>query len=188
MAEMYKNPPHEMVENAKRLEAGKELTPHVPANRTAAALQLRLQGAGYDNIAEVLGLASPAEARKFVDKALAEMPTDMESVERIRDLESRRIERILVSLMKRGTNPKDPDHLAYARTALAAIKQQTDLYGAAMPTKVDISYNPSAQQLEQWVSQIGAAMHKNVVEGDIIDVEILEEKPAEKPKHGLSEF
>jgi hypothetical protein len=123
-----------------------------------------------------------------VDKALAEIPTDMESVERIRDLESRRIERILISLMKRGTNPKDPDHLAYARTALAAIKQQTDLYGAAMPTKVDITYNPSKDQLEKWVGQITAKAHENVVEGDIIDVEVIEDKVAEKPKHNLTEF
>lgn len=188
MGEAYKKPPQEMVRNADRLEAGKEIAPHIPANRSAAALQLRIDGAGFGDIAKVLGLASPAEARRMVDKALADIPTDMEDVERIRDLESRRIERILISLMKRGTNPKDPDHLAYARTALAAIKQQTDLYGAAMPTKVDISYNPSAQQLEEWVGKIAASAHKNVVEGDIIDVEIIEEREPEKPKHNLVEF
>lgn len=187
MAEMYKKPPVEMVRNADRLEAGKELTPHIPVNRAAAALALRLDGAGFADIAKVLDLSSPAEARRMVDKALADIPTDMEDVERIRDIESRRIERILISLMKRGTNPKDPDHLAYARTALAAIKQQTDLYGAAMPTKVDISYNPSAQQLEQWVAQIAAAQHKNVVEGDIIDAEIVEDEPTPKPR-GQEEF
>lgn len=188
MAETYKKPPQEMVRNADRLEAGKEIAPHVPANRTAAALQLRIDGAGFADIAKVLQLASPAEARRLVDKALAEIPTDMNEVERIRDLESRRIERILISLMKRGTNPKDPDHLAYARTALAAIKQQTDLHGAAMPTKVDITYNPSAQQLEKWVGQITAQAHAGVVEGDILDVEVIEDKAAEKPKRNLMEF
>lgn len=188
MAETYKKPPQEMVRNADLLEAGKEITPKIPANRTAAALQLRIDGAGFADIAKVLDLGSPAEARRAVDKALAEIPTDMNEVERIRDLESRRIERILISLMKRGTNPKDPDHLAYARTALAAIKQQTDLHGAAMPTKVDITYNPSAQQLEKWVGQITAQAHASVVEGDIIDVEVIEEKTAEKPKPNLTEF
>lgn len=186
MADIYKKPPLEMVRSADRLEAGKELTPRIPVNRAAASLALRLDGAGFADIAKVLDLSSPAEARRMVDKALADIPTDMDAVERIRDLESRRIERILISLMKRGTNPKDPDHLAYARTALAAIKQQTDLHGAAMPTKVDISYNPSAQQLEQWVSQIGAALHKDIVEGDIIDVEIIEDVPV--PYNGLEEF
>lgn len=188
MGEAYKKPPQEMVRNADRLEAGKELTPRIPVNRAAAALALRLDGAGFGDIAKVLELASPAEARRMVDKALADIPTDMGEVERVRDLESRRIERILISLMKRGTNPKDPDHLAYARTALAAIKQQTDLYGAAMPTKVDITYNPSAQQLEKWVAQITAQAHASVVEGDILDVEVIEDKAAEKPKPNLMEF
>ena len=188
MGEMYKKPPTEMVKNADRLEAGKELTPRIPVNRAAAALALRIDGAGFADIAKVLDLRSPAEARRMVDKALADIPTDMDEVERIRDLESRRIERILISLMKRGTNPKDPDHLAYARTALAAIKQQTDLYGAAMPTKVDITYNPSAQQLEKWVGQITAQAHAGVVEGDILDVEVIEDKAAEKSKPNLTEF
>lgn len=182
MAEVYKKPPQEMVRNADLLERGKEITPNLPSDRTAAALQLRIDGAGFADIARVLAFRDAAEARRAVDKALANIPSDMKDVERIRDLESRRIERILVSLMKRGTNPKDPDHLAYARTALAAIKQQTDLFGAAMPTKVDITYNPSAQQLEQWVGQIAAAAHKDVVEGDIIDVEIIEEKEPKKPE------
>ena len=177
MTSSYKKPPHEMVENANRLEAGKELLPRLPVNRAAAALALRLDGAGFADIAKVMEFASAAEARRAVDKALADTPTDMESVERIRDIESRRIERILVSLMKRATNPKDPDHLTYARTALAAIKQQTDLHGAAMPTKVDVTYNPSKQQLEKWVEQITATAHRGVVEGDIIDVEVVEPEP-----------
>lgn len=174
MTEAYPKPPHEMVVNAQRMEKGKELTPRLSPNRAAAALQLRIDGAGFADIAKVLEFKDAAEARQAVDRALASTPTDMHSVERIRDLESRRIERILVSLMKRATNPKDPDHLTYARTALAAIKQQTDLHGAAMPAKVDISYNPSAQQLEQWVGQISAAMHKDVTEGEILDIEFVE--------------
>lgn len=186
MAEMYDKPPHEFVEKADRLEKGKEITPHVPANRAAAVLSLRIDGAGFGDIAKALDFDSPAAARRAFERALANAPMDMDSIERVRDLESRRIERILISLMKRATNPKDPDHLTYARTALAAIKQQTELHGAAMPTKVDITYNPSAQQLEKWVSQIGEQMHQGVVEGDIIDVE--EVPPEPEPYNGLTEF
>lgn len=174
MTEAYPKPPHEMVVNAQRMEKGKELTPRIPISRAMSALQLRIDGAAFSDIAKVLEFTDADEARRAVDRALAATPTDMVTVEKVRDLESRRIERILVSLMKRATNPKDPDHLTYARTALAAIKQQTDLHGAAMPAKVDISYNPSAQQLEQWVGQISAAMHKDVTEGEILDIEFVE--------------
>lgn len=178
MAKSYEKPPYELIQDADRLEKGKDLVPRLPVNKTAAALQLRIDGASFADIARTLEFASPGDARRAVDKALADTPTDMKDVERVRDLESRRIERILVSLMRRATNPKDPDHLTYARTALAAIKQQTDLHGAAMPTRVDISYNPSAQQLEQWVSQISAAAHKGVTEGEILEVEILDDRPS----------
>lgn len=191
MTNDYKKIPHEMIENADRLEKGKELTPRIPANRAAAALALRIDGANFADIAKVLEFSSPAEARRAVERQLASEPTEMGDIERVRNLESRRIDRILVSLMKRATNPKDPDHLQYARTALAAIQQQTNLHGAAMPTKVDITYNPSAQQLEAWVGQIAAMKHKGVQEGDIIDVEVIEDRPTPEPtepKHNLVEF
>lgn len=185
----YKKPPQELIDNAKKMDKGKELLPSIPANRAAAALKLRINGAGFADIAEVLAFTDAAEARRAVERALASEPTDMGDVERVRTLESRRIDRILTSIMTRATNPKDPDHLMYARTALAAIKQQSDLHGAAMPTKVDISYNPSAQQLEQWVSKVSSAMHSGVVEGDIIDVEeVTEEEPVKEPYNGLEEF
>lgn len=185
MVTHYNKPPHEQVMNADKLEKGKELLPSIPQNRAAAALKLRINGAGFGDIAEVLAFNSPAEARRAVEKALASEPSEMGDIDRVRGLESRRIERILTSLMARATNPKDPDHLMYARTALAAIKQQTDLHGAAMPTKVDISYNPSAQQLEAWVGQIAALRHAGVKEGDIIDVE---EVFDEEPFNGKEEF
>lgn len=146
----------------------------LPRNRAAAALQLRIDGAGFGDIAKVLEFKDAREARDAVDRALASEPTEMVDIERVRTLESRRIDRILMSLMKRATNPKDPDHLAYATRALAAIKQQTDLHGAQAATKVDITYNPSAQQLDAWVSRVAAASHGQIEEGNIIDVEFEE--------------
>lgn len=155
---------------------GKEVAP-LPANRAAAALQLRIDGAGFGDIAKVLEFKDAKEARDAVERALASEYQSPDRIEQVRGLQSRRIDRILMSLMKRATNPKDPDHLAYANRALAAIKQQTDLEGAAAPARVDITYNPSAQQLEQWVQAVTARQHGVIEEGNIIDVEF-EEKDA----------
>lgn len=170
----YKKIPAELERAADRVEQGKEIHKPVPKNRAAAALTLRIDGAGWGDIAEVLDFGSPAEARAAVERALASEQNAPEKVEQIRFIESRRIDRIITSLSRRATNPKDPDHLAYARTLLAAIKQQSDLQGATAPQKVDITYNPSAQQLEAWVTAVTAAKHRDVIEGDIIDVEYTE--------------
>ena len=151
---------------------GKEVD--LPRNRAAAALQLRIDGAPFSAIAEALEFKDAKEAQQAVERALATEYRAPNEVAQVRALQSKRIDRILYSLMRRATNPKDPDHLAYATRALAAIKQQTDLEGAAAPTKVDITYNPTAQQLEQWANQVAAKMHGAIEEGDIIDIEYTE--------------
>lgn len=177
MVRGYAQPPKGLLEEGKKIVQGKDPKKEIsktPKSRSAAALQLRIDGAGWYEIAQILDFEDAAIARKTVEHALASEPKAEEDVERIRDLESRRIERILASLMPRARNPKDPDHLRYANTALAAIKQHTDLHGAAAPQRVDITYNPSAKQLEEWVSGISEALHGKTAEADIIDAEIVE--------------
>lgn len=150
----------------------------LPRNRAASALQLRIDGAAFSDIAKVLEFKDAREAQAAVERALAAEYRAPNEIAQVRALQSKRIDRILYSLMRRATNPKDPDHLAYATRALAAIKQQTDLEGAAAPAKVDITYNPSAQQLEQWVTRVSALEHGPISEGDIIDVEYEEVEDA----------
>lgn len=173
----YAKPPIGLAKEGEQIaqgkDPGKELA-KTPKSRAAAALQLRIDGAGWHDIAQILDFEDAHTARRTVDLALAAEPKAEEDVERIRDLESRRIERILASLMPRARNPKDPDHLRYANTALAAIKQHTDLHGAAAPQRVDITYNPSAKQLEEWVSGISQALHGKSDEANILDAEIVE--------------
>lgn len=151
---------------------GKEV--ELPRNRASAALQLRIDGAPFSAIAEALEFKDAKEAQQAVERALATEYRAPDQIAQVRALQSKRIDRILYSLMRRATNPKDPDHLAYATRALAAIKQQTELEGAAAPAKVDITYNPTAQQLEQWASQVVSKMHGAIEEGEIIDIEYVE--------------
>jgi 4-hydroxyphenylpyruvate dioxygenase-like putative hemolysin len=156
--------------------SGREVA--LPANRAASALQLRIDGAPFSAIAEALEFKDAKEAQQAVERALASEYRSPDEIAQVRALQSKRIDRILYSLMRRATNPKDPDHLAYANRALAAIKQQTDLEGAAAPARVDITYNPTAQQLEQWANAVTAKMHGQIAEGEIIDVEFEEDERA----------
>lgn len=180
MVKGYAAPPKALEKAAAEAEKGKEVTKPALKNRAAAALQLRIDGAGWYDIAQVLEFSSAADARQAVEVALAAEPKDHESVEEIRHMESRRIERVMSSLSRRATNPKDPDHLQYARTFLMAVKQHTELHGAQAPAKVDITYNPSAKQLEEWVSGVAEALHGRTQEAEILEAEVVSDGPSDR--------
>jgi hypothetical protein len=163
------------------MEQGKEiLNPErkqiVPSQtRAASALQLRIDGASYSDIAKVLEFRDAALARQAVEMALANEARSPEDVDQRRWVAGRRLERVLSSLMVRATNPKDQDHLAYARTALAVIDRHIKLYGLDAPSKVDVTYSPAKSQIEEWVARVAEQVHGPVVEADIVDAEIVED-------------
>lgn len=164
----------DMIKQADEIEDPKEVV--VPKNRAAAALQLRIDGAGWGDIAKILEFKTNREAQMAVEYALASESKSTEDVDHIRFLEARRMERILSSLMRRATNPSDPDHLAYARTAMVVIDRHTKLYGADAPQKLNVTYNPAAGQIEQWVSAMARQVHGELEEADILDVEVVEDE------------
>jgi hypothetical protein len=73
--------------------------------------------------------------------------------------------------MRRATSPNDPDHLAYARTAMVVIDRHAKLYGADAPQQLNVTYNPAAGQIEQWVANMARQVHGEIEEANIIDVE-----------------
>jgi hypothetical protein len=173
----YVKPPADLMQAGKEIETVKEKP--VPAQRAAAALQLRIDGAGWGDIAKVLDFDTPADARMAVENALAHEAKSTEDIEQIRFLEARRMERILTSLMRRATNPKDPDHLAYARTAMVVIDRHTKLYGADAPQQLNVTYNPAAGQIEKWVASMARQVHGELQEAEILDVEIVDDRESD---------
>jgi hypothetical protein len=163
----------DMVKQADEIENPKEEV--IPQNRAAAALQLRIDGAGWGDIAKILEFKTNRDAQIAVESALANEAKSVEDVDQVRFLEARRMERILSSLMRRATNPSDPDHLAYARTAMVVIDRHTKLYGADAPQKLNVTYNPAAGQIEQWVSAMARQVHGELEEADILDVEVIDD-------------
>lgn len=173
----YVTPPADLMQAGKEIEktVGKE----PPKARAAAALQLRIDGAGWSDIAKVLDFDTPADARMAVEFALAQEAKSTESIDQIRFLEARRMERILSSLMRRATNPSDPDHLAYARTAMVVIDRHAKLFGADAPQQLNVTYNPVAGQIEQWVMNMARQVHGEIQEADILDVEVISDAAQE---------
>lgn len=156
------------------LEAIKGATEDSPT-RAAAAVQLRVDGAGWSDIARVLDYSSAQRARNAVERALSAETASPEQIEHVRWLNARRLEKILNSVMRRATNPKDPDHLQYARMAVVIIDRHLKLYGADAPQKMQVTYTPATEELTAWVMQAANQVASAEAEADIIDAEVVEE-------------
>ena len=171
----YKNIPSEIVKASDDLESKKnQIIRNERTTQSAAALQLRIDGASWDDIATILEYSSPIDARHAVERALALEAASPEKVEHVRLVNSKRLERIYRSLSRRAVNPKDPDHLQYVRAAVTVIDRHSKLWGADSPQQMNVTISPSVGEIEKWVSNMAREVHGQIEEGDILDVEVVD--------------
>jgi hypothetical protein len=141
--------------------------------RAEAALQLRMAGSSYDDIAFTLGYRNGATAQQTVEQALAR-GIDQATREQQRELAARRIERLLRSVWPKANDPAHPEHLPAVRAARELIDRHARLYG--LDELPDISTRvPSDAELVRWVTDVLSYTVRNVEEANVVDVEIVEE-------------
>lgn len=136
-----------------------------------AALQLRGDHYTWDSIAEVLGYPTGRAALVATEKALEDRLASVESKQFVREVLSRQIEKMLKSVMPRAsleptTEKPNPEHLAYVDRAIKLIDSYARLHGANAPTEFVVT-NPSAAEIERWVSEVTNADLPDVTEADI---------------------
>lgn len=138
--------------------------------RAKAGVSLRIAGASYTDIAETLGYSSAFRARQAVEQALAKAADSPEDRDQMRVLTSRRINRLLQSVMGKAVNPKDPQHLAYNARALALVDREARLWGVDAPTQVQVS--ASDQQIEDYINRVRplAKAQQDAEEMEILDM------------------
>lgn len=161
-------------------DSNADLDSHESATTAEAAVGLRISGASYTSIAKTLGYSSAYRARSAVERVLAATAESPEERDQQRVLTSRRINRLLQSVMGRALNPKDPDHLAYNQQALRLVDREARLWGVDAPQAVTM-YTPSDDQINEFVSKaiaLARAQEDEAEEADILDVEILEDDDA----------
>lgn len=174
----YKNVPTEIVKAGKDLALDEKIRKIMGSDRStqaAAALQLKIDGASWADIATILEYDTPAKARQAVEQALAQEAKSPEKVDHIRTVNSKRLERIYRSLAVRATNPSDPDHLQYVRAAVIVIDRHSRLWGADSPQQMNVTVSPSAAEIEKWVAKMSNQVHGEISEADIIDAEVIED-------------
>lgn len=142
-------------------------------SRVEAAIALRVAGANYSEIAEVLGYANVDQARTAVERGIAATASE-EDRKRQRELASRRLERVLRSLWSKATDESHPEHLSAARTALAYIDRHIRLWGTDAPSEM-VVYAPAAGEIEQWIAKMvqhvraGQPQEVDIIEGEVVD-------------------
>jgi hypothetical protein len=160
---------------------GKELAK--ARNRKAnAAVQMRLAGATWGEIAIALGYPTPRQAVVATERAMVKQLTT-DDREKMRKVAGARLERLLRSVWPKAIDPDSPDHLIAVGKARDIVDRHAKLYGLDAPTEV-VVHNPTQVELEAWVTRLLAATEPQVVGYDIISGEV--ESSVTEPEAGTA--
>lgn len=149
---------------------GKELA-KARARKSNAAVQMRLAGASWGEIAQALGYPTPRQALVATERALVKQLDTADDREKMRKVAGARLERLLRSVWPKAIDPDSPDHLLAVSKAREIVDRHAKLYGLDAPTEV-VVHNPTQNELESWVTRLFAAAEPQVVGYDIIAGEV----------------
>lgn len=139
-----------------------------------AALQMKMAGADWSDIAEVLGFPTARQAMVAVERSLEKGLKTESSQAMMRAMAGKRLERLLRSCWPKAIDPENPEHLIALTKAREIIDRHAKLYGLDAPTEV-VVHSPSVRELEQWVAKVTASQLPQVEEYDIFEGEIVED-------------
>jgi hypothetical protein len=149
---------------------GKELA-KARNRKASAAVQMRLAGATWGEIATALGYPTPRQALVATERALVKQLDSDEDRDKMRKVAGARLERLLRSVWPKAIDPDSPDHLIAVSKAREIVDRHAKLYGLDAPTEV-VVHNPTQTELEAWVTRLLAATEPKVVGYDIIAGEV----------------
>ena len=143
-------------------------------NRKAnAAVQMKIAGATWDEIAETLGYPSGRAALVATEQAL-ERELRTESKDAMRAMAGKRLERMLRSVWPKAINSESPEQLPAVGRAREIIADHRKLFGLDAPTEFAVSA-PAEAELQRWVAVVQQAEHPALDEADIFEIDVVEE-------------
>jgi hypothetical protein len=138
-----------------------------------AALQMKLAGATWQEVAEVIGYPTARQAIVAVEQSLERELAHPDSQAQLRAMAGKRLERLLRSTWPKALNDENPEHLQAVGKAREILGDYAKLFGLNAPTEVTV-HNPTTAELDKWVASVTAANAPPVTEYDIIAGEIEE--------------
>ena len=155
--------------------------------RDRAAVNLKLAGASYAEIADTMEFDTPAHAKRAVERALAltHSPDDWET---LRMLAAGRAEALFQRSFamagadylvdEDGNRIPNVDKLRWHQQAAADLMNHAVITGAKAPTKIEIT--PDEEKLDAIVSNLMSRMgHEDIVDAEVIELEALPAAPAD---------
>lgn len=139
-----------------------------------AAIQLRIAGASWEEVAQVVGYPTPRAALVATERALEKELKTEEGQKYMRSLAGKRIERLLRGVWAKAINDAHPEHLAAVDRARLLIDRHAKLYGLDAPTELVVT-SPSQQELERWVSTVISTSSPALDEADILEADVIED-------------
>ena len=148
-------------------------------NRKAnAALEMRLAGATWEQIAASLGFPSARAALVATEKALERQLNDQADRDQMRRMAGARLERLLRGVWTKAIDPEHPDQMTAVSKAREIIAQHAKLYGLDAPTEI-VVHEPTRAELEAWVTAVVSGSALAVQEYDIITGEVVDAVPTQ---------
>lgn len=138
-----------------------------------AALQLKIAGAEWHEIAEVVGYPTARSALVAVEKAL-EKELRQHSQPQLRALAGRRLERLLRASWPKAVNPEHEEHLPAMARAQSIVMDHAKLFGYVAPQE-HVVHTPTMSELDAWVTRVVKHEVPELEEGNIFDAEVLHE-------------
>lgn len=132
-----------------------------------AALGLRLAGASFGEVAQVLGFADAEAARRSVERELGRQVVPGDGLEGLRAEEAARLERLLRSVWPKAMDGDSGEHLPAVKVALQLIDRHARLLGLDVPQEV-VVHNPSQAEIDAWVAEVVKPAVLGVVEGEVV--------------------
>jgi len=138
--------------------------------KAASALQLKIAGATWDEIATLVGYPTGHHAQIATEKALEKELRTEGSQAYMRTIAGQRLERLIRSTWKKAIDENHPEHLVAVDRARQLIDRHAKLYGLDAPTEV-VVHSPTRDELERWVAGVVQAKTPALEEPDIFEVE-----------------
>lgn len=140
--------------------------------KSNAAIQMRLGGATWNEIALALGYPTARTALVSVEKALERELKSHGDREEMRRLAGARLDRLLRAVWTKAIDEDHPDQLIATTKAREIVADHRRLFGLDAPSEV-IVHSPTQAEIEAWVVQVVSAGTPDVPEFDIIEGEVI---------------
>lgn len=156
------------------------------SERDRSAVNLRLDGASYLEIADLLEYKDAATARRAIERALAKTHSP-EEWDSLRMIAAARAEKRYalssamagaVFLVDSDTGEKiaNTEQLRWHQQAGIDLMNWATITGAKAPTKIDIT--PDEERMDQIVSQIlERSGYEEILDADVLELDVIPEEP-----------